>query len=1794
MGVRKIRSVSAKRSRIGSFPRHFFSFPKLSFTNKRSRWPLLIALLIILGAIPAAIFLNSRAKPVAATWWNASWQYRQRVDITNANASALTDFQISFNLDTETLITAGKLQSNCLDLRVTDNQGQEIPFWIEENNPGCNNAATKIWVKVPQVPTSGSTIYVYYGNATATAAVNNDGNKVFEFFDDFNGSALNAAKWQDWFTTASTNTYTQSAGVLQITTSGCNNGLRTKNLNQSDVRIRTRMIGQSDAGLLARVTDNDHLYLMRTDIGTAATDYYLRNSSWTSLGGIFTDFGDWSVFRIVEFRVVGTALSSTVDEQTMNSITNTTFTSGGIGLRKCGGNPSFDWIVVAKPASSEPTSTLATEETTPGPVVELKFDEGGGSQAKDSSGFKNHASVPSSTQWKSDDECISGKCLFFDSTDDRIIMSNNQTLNNTKQLGFSFWWKPMGYHTNYAYQILRKFSGTSDANLALYYFGDYNGTYPENKGRTMVYGTAGGAWKGISNPYTFSEAELGQWHHIAFSYDSVLGGQLYVDSKPVGGRTGSGELSVNTYDLILGSGSMAQYYDDFRFYPYAITQEQVLKDFNRGSAVMIGAQEQGALTNGQVGYWKMDETTGTTVADSSGFGNHGTLLGAQETGTAEAASTTTTVVDTASTALSTVNDAYNGQYLVITGGSCGISTNTFGTITDYDGTTKTLTVSPALSAQVDGCTYQIRHQNAGKFGNGLGFDSKDDRVQIGSSTQFDLSSGDFALASWIRQTGTQDLRKIFFKGNPFCDACEAGYFLGVHAGSPRFSVDLSSNTGDIKSVYNNSILVNDGQWHHILGQRKGDMLELWVDGLQVATLALPTGATINYGAASNLIISDASYAFDGSLDEARIFSRSFSADEIGNLYRYAPGPTAHYKLDEGSGTTTITDSSGNNNSGTMTGFAASSWVPGKFGKALTFSRSTSTRIDLGTLFTNVSTGFSGSVWIKRSGTAYNNDPLGNKIYTGNNGGWRVLGLDTNVFSFVASTGQVNFGTIGTDWTHLAWSYDPVTGVLTTYVNGKKANSGSVSFLPTTNNLFMGMGYGSTSQNFIGILDDVRLYNYARTSQQIVQDMNAGHPTGGSPVGSQTAYFPYDEGSGNTAHEKVSPVYDGTLMCGGTSCTNPTWKSDGRVNSAIYFSADTGMQGDYVRSAPINMGTTLGDKLTASMWIKPVATEDNYGWIIRNGHSTDENYSVKLTNYSAGKWRVGAEYYDTTFRNIAGAQNVVPQDTWSHLAVVFSNGEYIKIYLNGQFIEQVAWSGSPSVAANTNFYVGGHVGTINQFFGGYIDEVKIYNSELTADQIKLDYNLGVSSSYGGSSVDEASSLNDGAGSAPVAEYHFEEMTGAQAKDTSGNNHNGTITGAQWEPAGKEGAALRFDGSDYVDVGNVGDEATNFTVSAWINPSLMANQEISVITKRNATTAGWALGINANGTTPLVIWRTFNGGGQYSISGTRQLAINNWYYITVVHQDGTASLYVNGVFDRSASITNPATDTTALRIGYLNGGAVSYQGKIDEVKIYDYARTPAQIAYDYNRGGPVAHYKLDECQGSTTYDTSGGNNGTLIVGATGAQTSVGTCNSSGTAWGNGATGKFESSLNFDGTDDYIDTVASSTLLPGDTSFSLGGWFKTSTLYSTADNNIGGRIVSLYRSVDGAGFSSKVGLGFYGDNTDTLMVFSNGASGSTSLRKTNSGFNDNQWHHLFTTYDSTTNILKLFYDSVEVGSQNASTIYSSESEQMKIGTFGGTSTTGTFNGQIDDVRVYNYALSSTQVKQVMNEGMAIKFNN
>jgi len=193
---------------------------------------------------------------------------------------------------------------------------------------------------------------------------------------------------------------------------------------------------------------------------------------------------------------------------------------------------------------------------------------------------------------------------------------------------------------------------------------------------------------------TFEEdIPANRWTHIAYARDPQ-NQYLYIDGREEDASTIEGFLFDNNGKLYIGaqddnsSNSFQGFLDEIRIYNYARSTSEIRKDraagssgraisrANEGVGVTFGGGIDNFMSDGLVAYYKMDETTGTTVTDHSGLGNTGTLTDAQETGTAETASTTTTIVDADNSDLSTTDDVYNGMTVEITGGSCGITAGT--------------------------------------------------------------------------------------------------------------------------------------------------------------------------------------------------------------------------------------------------------------------------------------------------------------------------------------------------------------------------------------------------------------------------------------------------------------------------------------------------------------------------------------------------------------------------------------------------------------------------------------------------------------------------------------------------------------------------------------------------------------------------------------------------------------------------------------------------------------------------------------------------------------------------------------------------------------------------------------------------------------------------------------------------------------------------------------------------------------------------------------------------------------
>ena len=149
----------------------------MQFSRVSSALMILVLLLSAIGVNPVRAARVNAPDLQSTSWFDAAWSYRRPVAISNSG-SAVADYQVLITLNSS--FAFAHANSDGSDIHITDAGGTSLPFWIETWDPAANLG--RIWVMVPSIPTSGATIYLYYGNSDASPASN--GSATFDFFDN--------------------------------------------------------------------------------------------------------------------------------------------------------------------------------------------------------------------------------------------------------------------------------------------------------------------------------------------------------------------------------------------------------------------------------------------------------------------------------------------------------------------------------------------------------------------------------------------------------------------------------------------------------------------------------------------------------------------------------------------------------------------------------------------------------------------------------------------------------------------------------------------------------------------------------------------------------------------------------------------------------------------------------------------------------------------------------------------------------------------------------------------------------------------------------------------------------------------------------------------------------------------------------------------------------------------------------------------------------------------------------------------------------------------------------------------------------------------------------------------------------------------------------------------------------------------------------------------------------------------------------------------------------------------------
>jgi hypothetical protein len=440
----------------------------------------------------------------------------------------------------------------------------------------------------------------------------------------------------------------------------------------------------------------------------------------------------------------------------------------------------------------------------------------------------------------------------------------------------------------------------------------------------------------------------------------------------------------------------------------------------------------------------------------------------------------------------------------------------------------------------------------------------------------------------------------------------------------------------------------------------------------------------------------------------------------------ADTPQAYYRLDETSGTS-ATDSSGNSNTGTYSGAGYTLASPGCLqtdgDKGVLFT-SSSGSISLPTaLNANGWSGVSSECWVIPTTTGpaaghfyilFNGPSVGNNGYQ-----WLMNGSPTLEFFVGNGTTGKTIGVaspfVSGSKFHLVGTYDGanvkmyVNGVMVTstaFAGGNISNSGT----PTID--------AASTSFFPGTIDEVAIYNYALTQTQVTKHYLAGLSGYAATVlaDAPQGYYRLDENAGTNAYDASGNANTGTYAASGLTLNSPgCLRSD--VDAGVLFTSSSG-----VITLPTALNGNGYTALTVECWFNPTTTGPSNGNFYNlvfgpNSNGLHKGYIMFLAG-QAGLPTLSWQVDNGTVNVPANVSLALVPGNMYHIVGTW-DGSNVRTYINGVL------KGGPAALTGTITNTGNP--TINtptsSLFPGTIDEVAIYNTALTQQQITNHYNAG---------------------------------------------------------------------------------------------------------------------------------------------------------------------------------------------------------------------------------------------------------------------------------------------------------------------------------------------------------------------------------------------------------------------------------------------------------------------------------------
>jgi hypothetical protein len=380
-------------------------------------------------------------------------------------------------------------------------------------------------------------------------------------------------------------------------------------------------------------------------------------------------------------------------------------------------------------------------------------------------------------------------------------------------------------------------------------------------------------------------------------------------------------------------------------------------------------------------------------------------------------------------------------------------------------------------------------------------------------------------------------------------------------------------------------------------------------------------------------------------------------------------------------------------------------------------------------------------------------------------------------------------------------------------------------------------------------------------------------------------------------------------------------------------------------------------------------------------------------------------------------------------------------------------------------------------------------------------------------------------------HGDGTNGAQNNtflDSSTNNftitRNGNTTQGSFSPFSKPDGrwGTYYDGTgDYLNVGTMTALGSgDFTISCWVYPQAISRGVFHVGGLPSSVT-GVAVSLSG---TALEGWNLYAKNTQ-AVSNTGPIALNQWYYLTVVRSGTTTTLYVDGVSTIVASSDSTNYTQTSLAIGGFYSTSYLLTGYIADFRIVvGTALAPSGVPTSPSTA--ISGTSLLTCQSNRFVDNSTNNfaitrNGDVKVTPFSPfplTTEYSPSVNSGSGY-------------FDGSGDYLSAGSDAALAPGSGDFTIECW-----LYTIGNANYMG----FYQNyTDGNGRATALRMSIYQTDNTRLAV----QTAATALITTSTGvLQPNAWNHIALVRNGAgSNNLVLYVNGVSAGTATNTTNFS-----------------------------------------------------